>query len=240
LADLATRLRLVATIGLHSSASTWVFNVVRELLIASFGEAQVLALYADEVGQLPPEHVIQSHHVVIKSHHGSGNLTEWLESKQTQIFLSVRDPRDAAVSMCLRFKTPLAITSGWIAADCDRILRLSPANDPVLRYEDRFFEDIGAVRRLADALDLACEPCALDSIFERYRTEAVRLFAQALPGGPPARQTKIGPFIMDKVTHINERHIGDARSGKWRELPESTRTKLTEIFAAFIERFGYQ
>jgi hypothetical protein len=45
--------RLVATIGLHASASTWVFSVVRELMIAALGDAQVLTLYADELGQVP-------------------------------------------------------------------------------------------------------------------------------------------------------------------------------------------
>ena len=43
---------LLSTIGLHGSASTWVFNVVRELMIDAVSEPRVLALYADEIGQV--------------------------------------------------------------------------------------------------------------------------------------------------------------------------------------------
>jgi hypothetical protein len=38
----AAQLGHVATVGLHGSASTWVFNVARELMIDSFGEKAVL------------------------------------------------------------------------------------------------------------------------------------------------------------------------------------------------------
>jgi hypothetical protein len=44
---------------------------------------------------------------------------------------------------------------------------------------------------------------------------------------------------MDRVTQIHEPHIGDTRSGKWRELPVQVQTELTQRFAAFLERFGY-
>jgi hypothetical protein len=38
---------------LHGSASNWVFNVVRELMIDAVSEPRVLAFYADEIGQVP-------------------------------------------------------------------------------------------------------------------------------------------------------------------------------------------
>lgn len=44
---------LTAAIGLHGGASTWAFNVVRELILASVGENRVLAFYADDLEQLP-------------------------------------------------------------------------------------------------------------------------------------------------------------------------------------------
>lgn len=45
--------RLIATIGLHASASTWVFIVVREPLITAVGEDAVAGLYADRRDQVP-------------------------------------------------------------------------------------------------------------------------------------------------------------------------------------------
>ncbi len=130
--------RLVATIGMHASASTWVFNVVRELLIAAVGDAQVLTFYADELHQMPDEAARAGRHLVIKSHHGSAELDTWLATAQAPVFLSMRDPRDACISMSQRFKAPLNHSVRWIANDCNRLLRLAPQGHPMLRYEDRF------------------------------------------------------------------------------------------------------
>lgn len=230
----------IATIGLHSSASTWVFNVVRELLVASFGEASVQGHYADEMAQLPAEGLPLLRHFVLKSHQGSRELDDWLLGNDFRIVLSIRDPRDAALSMAQRFKAPLAFASGWILADCERIMRLAGLNCQIVRYEDRFFDHFSAVAHLAELLQISVATPDLQSIFDRYRTEQVRAFARTVKDRPSELTAKIDRFVMDKVTHIfADRHIGDARTGKWRDLPAATQTELTRIFAPFLERFAY-
>jgi hypothetical protein len=228
--------RPVATIGMHASASTWVFNVVRELLVATVGEPQVKALYADERAQLPEP---DGHHLVIKSHHGSLGLDDWLAASDARIFLSVRDPRDACISMSQRFRSPLRHTVQWIANDCNRLLRLAPLGHPLLRYEDRFFEDRTAPSRMAQVLNLQVASAVIEDIFDRYSTEAVRTFAQTLDELPPNRLTRVVTFPMDRVTQILGSHIGDTRSGKWRALPPQLQTELTQVFRPFLDRFGY-
>lgn len=230
---------VIATIGMHASASTWVFNVVRELLIATLGEARVLTLYADELSRVPEEAVRAGRHLVIKSHHGSAELDAWLAAVQAPGFLSVRDPRDACISMSQRFKAPLSHSVRWIANDCNRLLRLAPQGHMLLRYEDRFFENPAAAERLARAIGLRAAPAVIEAIFARYRTEAVRSFAQSLADLPPERLTSVASFMMDRVTQILAPHIGDARSGKWRDLPGPPQAELTRIFAPFLDRFGY-
>jgi len=231
--------RLVATIGLHASASTWVFNVVRELMIASLGDAPVLTLYADELGQVPDEAARAGLHLVIKSHHGSAGLDAWLAAEQARIFVSVRDPRDACMSMSQRFNAPLNHSVRWIANDCNRLLRLARQGYLLLRYEDRFFEDPSAAERLACALGLHVAPAVIAAIFARYSTEAVRRFAQRLADLPPERLTPVASVMMDRVTQILGPHIGDARSGKWRGLPGPLQSELTRQFSPFLDRFGY-
>jgi hypothetical protein len=235
----APRPHRIATIGLHGSASTWVFSVVRELLIASSGEGHLVSVYADERHQLPPDHVLSGRHLLVKSHQGSSALDEWLASSDLHIVMSIRDPRDAAVSMAQRFKIPLSFAADWVKADCDRVARLPSSRSSVLRYEDRFFDEPRTIAQLAGQLSLAVAPSAMQSIFARYRTEAVRMAASALIDDASDRVTRIGQFLMDRVTQINEVHTGDTRSGKWRDLPEQTQTKLTELFASFIEQFDY-
>jgi hypothetical protein len=232
--------RLIVTIGLHSSASTWVFNVVRELMIASVGEAQVLALYADQVAQVPDEATLDGRCLVIKSHHGSAELDSWLAAQQARMLLSVRDPRDACISMAQRFKATLNQTVRWIANDCNRLMRVASPGHALLRYEDRFFEDQASVGLVAKALGVRLAPAAIEAIFVRYRTEAVRSFAQRLAELPPERLTMVGAFVMDTVTQILAPHIGDTSSGKWRGLPDPLRGELTRLFGVFLDRFGYE
>jgi len=232
--------RLVATIGMHASASTWVFNVVRELLIAAVGDAQVLTFYADELRQMPDEAARAGRHLVIKSHHGSAELDTWLAAAQPPVFLSMRDPRDACISMSQRFQAPLNHSVRWIANDCNRLLRLAPQGHPMLRYEDRFFDNLATAEHIARALGLRVAPAMIEAIFARYRTEAVRSFAQRLSDLPPERLTPVGPAMMDRVTQILGPHIGDTRSGKWRDLPAPLPADLTRVFSPFLDRFGYQ
>lgn len=231
--------RTIATIGLHGSASTWVFNVVREIMIASFGREQVLSIYADRPKELADDKARAHRHLVIKSHQGSPGLDAWLQDNSARMVLSVRDPRDACVSMAQRFGVPLQHTVPWVLNDCTRLTRLVQAESLLLRYEERFFDDAATVERLAEACGVQLSSTTIDAIFGRYRTEAVRSFAEGLPELSPERLTRIGSFMMDRVTHILGPHIGDARSGKWRDLPPSAQATLTDAFGPFLEPLGY-
>jgi len=228
--------RLVATIGLHASASTWVFNVVRELMIAAVGDSQVVSLYGDERAQMPDA---SGRYLVVKSHHGSAELDEWLAASDARIFLSMRDPRDACMSMVQRFSSPMAHVVRWIANDCNRLLRLAPQGHPLMRYEDRYFDDKDTIKRIALTLGLQPAPDVIDAIFDRYRTEAVRAFAQSLDTLPADRLTTVVSFPLDKVTQILGPHIGDTLTGKWLDLPPPMQSELTNVFRPFLDRFGY-
>jgi hypothetical protein len=231
---------LIATVGLHGSASTWVFNIVRELVSAAAGPDRTLSFYADQLGQMPEDAVRAGKHVVFKSHHGSHELDAWLKERHGLVILSLRDPRDACLSMSRRFAAPLRNAALWIAQDCARVARLAGHGHPLLCYEDRFFEDRGSVDRLADLLGITCGPEVKDSLFAGYGTEAVRCFARQLEDLPPERLTLVAGFPMDRVTQVLAPHIGDGRTGKWRDLPEQARAELTRYFRPFLERFGYE
>jgi hypothetical protein len=230
---------IVATIGLHGSASTWVFNVVRELLIDRFGEDRVMACYADQVAQIPKDEERAERHLVIKSHHGSVPLDDWLSSVGARVILSIRDPRDASISTAQRFEVPLSRATLWIQNDCHRLARVAPNAHLVLRYEDRFFDDRNTVFQLSRLLGFDVKGDTAAAIFTRYDTEAVRAFAGTLATLPAARLTKVGPFTMDRITQILGPHIGDARSNKWRELPEERQQSMTLRFKSFLEQMGY-
>ena len=84
--------------------------------------------------------------------------------------------------------------------------------------------------QLAASLGLEISPAVIETIFATYATSAMRSRATELADRGTA---------FDQVTQIHPGHIGDTRSGKWRNLPEPTRIKLTQWFDTFLKRFGY-
>ncbi len=94
-------------------------------------------------------------------------------------------------------------------------------------------------KQIADGLKLPLATEAIEGIFARYGTEAVRAFTQTLDSLPPERLVKTEQTVMDSVTQIHRTHIGDARSGKWRDLPGPAQAELTRLFKPFLDQFGY-
>jgi hypothetical protein len=231
--------RYIATIGLHASASTWVFNVVRELMGCAVGAKRVLAVYADEPHEITDEGALGRRHLVLKTH-GSPGMDAWLESISPAMILSIRDPRDAAISMAQRFRTPLNHTVQWLLRDCKRLVKLTARGHRLLRYEDRFFENPQTLAQLSAALTPTVDQIAMSAVFERYRVESVRQFAAQLASLPSDRLLVTQSVMMDRVTQIHRAHVGDSRSGKWRALNPSTRQELTRIFEPFLRHFGYE
>jgi hypothetical protein len=101
---------------------------------------------------------------------------------------------------------------------------------PLLKYEERFFEHRATVGQIVQALNLDLNSNVTEPIFDRYATGAVRNVAKKLTDDASE---------MDEVTQIHRGHIGDTRSGKWRDLPGDTPRELTRLFAPFLEPLGY-
>ena len=236
MSEAPTFLSVDACIGLHGSASTWVFNVVRELRLAHAPhEAQ--SGYADQLHELPPS---AAKRLTLKSHHGSDGLEDWFVAQNATLILSLRDPRDAAISMSQRFKSPLNATVRWLANDCRRFLRLAPRAQVILRYEERFFERRESVDALAGGLGIEVLGQVADEIFARYSADSVKAFAKNLATLPPERIEKSPDRLMDTVTHIHTPHIGDREVGKWRRTNPETREALTKYFFAYLKELQYE
>ncbi len=233
--------RLVATVGLHGSASTSVFNIVRELMVAAVGVDQVVALYGEDVSALPAPNGPECRHVVLKSHSGSPGLEWLLWLSQAPVILSIRDPRDAALSVAERFGNPLGVAAQAVARDCRFAERCADAGHDPLRYEDAFFNDETLAERLATRLGLDVAHATCREIGARYATEGVRSIATNLSSLPADRVYKSDSLHFDQVTQIHHTHIGDGLIGKWRDrLSPQDGAALTRAFGPFLRRFGYE
>jgi len=231
---------LTLTLGLRGSASTWAYNVARELLAASCGEAQVVACFANAPADLLGEARALGRRVVCKTH-GFAGLDVLAHLAQARLVATVRDPRDAVVSLVERFGSPLDAAVRGVAQTCQYAAWCGAVGQLVLRYEDRFFDEPEAVARVARHLGLPPDPAAEARIFAAWRTEQVRAFAQSVATLPPERVVSDGRvYLYDRLTQVHRTHIGDGRVGKWRERLDATaRADLTRLFAPFLDRFGY-
>jgi hypothetical protein len=233
--------RLIMTIGLYSSASTWAFNVVRELMIAQHGEARVCALYSDLVATVLDNRQALGRYTVWKMHFGEAAWDVFAQLSDPTILLTVRDPRDAILSLVNRFNSPLEASAQSVARCCNRALQCAHAGYPVLRYEDRFFADPAVVGTIAEYIGAAVDADTRARIFDRYSTGAVRALAAQVEA-LPAERVKGDPAIdlYDEVTQIHRGHIGDGSVGKWRrQLTAEQQQAITARFAPFLNRFGY-
>jgi hypothetical protein len=223
---------LLATIGLHGSGSTWAFNIAREL-----------ARYAGTIAELPLKADNPRRWRVLKSHHGSPDMDSWLEAAAARPLLPLRDPRDASLSMHQRFRLPLADAVRIVFNDCRRLhtLRTRPGH-LLLRYESGLFRTPAAIHTIAARLAPPLDAPTAVSLAARYTPEATKAFAAALPTLPPDRLGDRGTSgtKFDRLTNIHDVHIGDLRTGKWRDLPPHLQTEITRIFQPWLEAFGYE
>ncbi len=229
---------LAITVGVHGSASTWVFNVAREVLAEAVGGA-VHGCHLLQPDDLARDRALGARHIVAKTH-GWPDLAASARAWGAPAIVSVRDPRDAIVSVIQRFGEPFDRALGGIAQDCRAALACAEAGFPVLRYEDRFFEQPASVRLIATHLGLGVSDAAAARIFDAYTTEAVRTLAAGVADLPAERVAGDARFRFDRLTQITQSHIGDARTGKWRDLlPPDQQMAVGMLLRPFLARFGY-
>ncbi len=242
MAEAAPPPRVVVTQGLYGSASTWVFNVARELYLAAFGAGGVLALYSDSLAKVLTHPELPGRRVVWKMHRGEAEIGGFVELAGPAVLLSVRDPRDAALSLVERFKVAPPAALAAIDACCSRLMPWAERGYPVLRYEDGFFAQPETVAAIAAHLRLNVDAAAQQRIFAAYESEAVRATAAAVASLPAERlEGDAATDLYDRVTQIHRNHIGDRRVGKWRSrIAPDDQARLSEHFAPFLHRFGYR
>jgi hypothetical protein len=232
--------RLVLAVGVRGSASTWAFNVARELMEAALGAAAVTPCFVNTPDDLAAAQAGGAACVVCKTH-GVAGLDRMARQDGARVIITVRDPRDAVLSLIERFGTPPQVALRGVAESCNAVLGCTAQHWPVLRYEDGFFARADTVALLARHLGLDVAAAEVARIFAAWRTEAVRAFAATVPTLPAGRLVDDGGiFCFDRLTQVHRTHIGDGRVGKWRErFAPKAQAELGRVFAPFLDRFRY-
>src|SRR5580765_9067645 len=126
--------RVILCVGLKSSGSTWLYNVVIQLLKLKMRRG-VKAFYADNLAMFPPD-TERARILVIKAHEPSRALVYLMRLTRGCMFLSVREPRDAIASLLQRFGHAFEGALRETARQSVRIAELAHGEDTITyRYE---------------------------------------------------------------------------------------------------------
>lgn len=236
---LRRRWPVVIAAGLPGSASTWAYNVVRLLLEESPAFRPVRGGFADMLAELP-EPTDTPGSLVIKTHQPDRSMRLFARATAAPVVLTVRDPRDAVVSLMQRFGESLGAMRAPIIASAHLLIGLASQRPVlVLRYEDGFSRSAEAVQRIAAFLGQRTAPERLAAIAASLLPERVAADVAAMTEAG-AFGEKPEPRAADPVTQWHPSHVGDGRVGKWREvLSEEDAAALMAEAAIFCRAFGY-
>jgi hypothetical protein len=229
--------RIILSLGLFRSASTWAFNVTADIA-RTLGPVQTL--FADSVASLAEQLAADTRCAVVKSHVPGRDLRLLAQFAGAATVLTVRDPLDCVASLMEQFKEDFAPACADVAASARAslaVLDVLPAL--VVRYEAPGAREAQAVSVIAEhlAASLSLEDAA--QIAQSYRPETVRSTVDALMLGGgfddrPAREQ------FDPRTHWHPGHVGSGATGRHVQvLSASERAIVAYATREFRQRLGY-
>ncbi len=233
---MAERAIRVLAAGMTGSGSTFLYNVVREILSAD-PRIPAVATYSDEWNPLFMVH----QRLVLKSHWGIRALAPQAERGVLLPIVSVRHPGDCVCSDVERFGFTFDFALQRVALSLKfcGILRLIP--DTVLyRYEDSFASNPRTAAGLAQILGIKLPTERLAEIARKYDAGSTRAYAAGLDKVPNLMTSADNPHdAWCPTTQIHRDHIGKLTTGRWRDLPADQRRMIDEVCGEEALSFGY-
>jgi hypothetical protein len=230
--------RGIVCAGLYASGSTWTFNVAASLLHPK-RDGHVVRLYVDELDEVTRHKIERADDFILKTHCPGHTLKMLCLTEPVFLITTIRDPRDAVVSLISRFKRDFATALEEVAQSANRVMCLHErCKTLTLKYEDGFVGEAG-VNAIATWLGISPLAAEVRSITRRLSAGAVasridELVARGvLTGQNPAIE-------WEDETQWHPNHIGDGRVGKYRDaLTERQIDEIAYRTDPFCLTFGY-
>jgi hypothetical protein len=204
-------------VGLYASASTWAFNLVREMALATHPPGGVTphfcaGVYDARRLDAPGLHIVKTHEV------GDAATEAALVQRAGRILITVRDPRDAVASMMDYQNHSFADALAHVEAALRLCVRLAP--DPralIYYYESGFPAQPATASAIAAHIGLSLPPAEMARIFEGLQREKVEAYIATLPRLPGVLQERQSGDLLDPRTHWHTHHSGrSGEAGRWR------------------------
>ena len=160
-------------LGLYASGSTWLFNVVREVMAATIGAPHgVFVAHGVDLEGLEGTRRT----LIVKTHDTDPPAEAWLSAHAAAIWVTIRDPRDSVTSLMRYHDFPFAEALESVAASARICAR--HASDPraiLLRYESGFIDNVVTLDVIGTAFHAPMAPNDRARIFRNSRRKAVEI-----------------------------------------------------------------
>jgi hypothetical protein len=230
--------KVILCVGLKSSGSTWLYNVCIQLLKAKY-RSGVAAFYADNFAMFPPD-TERARVIAIKAHEPSKGLVYLSRATRGQMFLTLREPRDAIASLMQRFDHTFESAFGETERQSKRIAELDREEKmTTYRYEDGFFDRFETVGEIADVLGIKVSKAARERIYRSLTRDSVRqTIGKFRKSGKFGKKPDANSF--DQETQWHPGHVGDGKIGKFAGvLSAAQQKKVLAGTCEYGKRFGY-
>jgi hypothetical protein len=230
-------------LGMFSSASTWTFNVVQRIAAALSPDQPPRSLFLDVDHPLPADGD-GAGTLIIKTH--ATKAARELGRQAAGIIITIRDPRDAVVSLMTSNKLPFDVALRMTEVSAMTCVPFARHPRSVLfRFEDRFFEDSATVTRIAALFPGTLPASETKRVFAGLRREAVDAFIAGMDK-KPTTQTAFNKLtgqqdVFNVATGWHRHHAGrTGEVGRWhRDLSDPQIRAIEQLMRPWMERVGY-
>lgn len=209
--------RAIWCAGMYGSASTWLFNVVRQIhLAAAVRPVSHFFSGAENFAGFDPPGAID----LVKSHEISDEATILqLAARARKIFVTQRDPRDAVASLMRSHKHDFGKALLFVEASARLCAGLAQdQRTMVLHYESGFFDDPAIVQDVAKHLDQPLSAADATRIFNANLRIEVEKHIARMPRMPQIMRDEISGDLLDPQTQWHTHHAGrTGETGSWRQ-----------------------
>jgi hypothetical protein len=227
-------------LGMRSSGSTWIFNVVRKLAELLHPDWPIAGPYVVRGVELPPFDA-PSRYIIVKTHRTDDLAMAKLAEHANAICVSIRDPRDCVASLVRYHAMDFAAALEQVGQDaryCSRIATHPRAS--LFRYEACFPDAPATIEKIASTFGAVLPPAERDRIFAETRRPVIEAFIQQLDQLPRALRPAPDDLV-DPVTKWHRHHANrTGEIGRWnRELTASQVAQIVGDLGDWMDSFGY-
>jgi len=236
--------KLVLSLGVPRSGTTFVFNTLRELWAARGVEFKSVNANYPETSEFLRRYGFKRH-VLLHAHNVQPEVQRVLDRPDVRAFFNYRDPRDVVVSLMklhdYTFETCLRLAE--ISFEQYRAARRF-ASVMFIAYAAVVGEPARVIEEVADRMGIPVSAAEIARVGEATSIEAHRRVMQAVSTDRVPVQIRANPqrLLKESSTHfITDRHIQSGVDGRWREeLSAGQQEVALRRFGPLLVELGYE